>query len=58
MRKLDKKFYTTGGLNDMLLFVFIITRSYYFLHSMVYLYYDDMVRQLRISEIFRFKIDF
>ena len=58
MRKLDKEFYFTGGLNDVLFFVFIISRAYYFLYSMIYLYYDDLVRQHRISEIFRFNIDF
>ena len=58
MRKLDKEFYFSGGLNDVLFFVFIISRAYYFLYSMIYLYYDDLVRQVRISDIFRFNIDF
>ena len=58
MRKLDKEFYFSGGLNDVLFFVFIISRAYYFLYSMIYLYYDDLVRQHRISDIFRFNIDF
>ena len=55
---LDKEFWFTGGLNDVCFFVFIISRAYYFLFSMIYLYYDDLVRQYRISEIFRFTIDY
>lgn len=58
MRKIDKAFYTHGGLNDMFVFVFIVSRSYYFGRSMVYLYYEDLVRQVRVSDIFRFNIDF
>lgn len=58
MRRLSEEFYTHGGLNDLLVFVFIVSRAYLFINSAVYCYYDDLVRFNRISEIFRFNIDF